>query len=124
MNGFIDRHNLVCAVYFAVWTEGHIETQGVDIVLSVGGWGEGMPDHPRHIIALRCRVSDGPPQFMVLDPIEHGIADDWANEETKFLGDLVRRENALRHPDMDEVFRLAEHVVHNDRRINMALRIA
>ncbi|MBJ6127709.1 hypothetical protein [Microvirga splendida] len=122
VNGFVDRQGWACAVYFAVWTEGHIQEQGLDVIISVGGWGEGMSHHPRHLIALRCRVTGGFPQFMILDPVEHGIAKDWATEETKFLGTLVSREEALHHPDMKEVFRLAEHIIYNDQRINAALR--
>jgi hypothetical protein len=114
--GFLSREEYACAVYFAQWTEGHIAENGI----SVGGWGGS--DYPRIRIAIQCLVQDNSMGMMVLDPYdENGAPQKWNDDEPN-LGPFVRREVALRHPDMPEIFRLGSHVINEDLRIYNAFQ--
>ncbi|WP_243369078.1 hypothetical protein [Microvirga solisilvae] len=119
VSGFLSREDYACAVYFASWTEGHVAEDGLRIILSVGGWGGS--DHPRVRIAILCWIEDESISMMALDPFdENGNPLRW-NDDEPFFGPFVRRERALGHPDMPEIFHLAEHVVEDDQRVRAAL---
>ena len=114
VRGFVYEDGDAHAVYFAGWSEGH-EDRGVSLAIGLGDWGEGSGVADRYSVGLEARVTDAEIQFAVIDPARSP----WG--ETKFLGRMMERQQALAHPAIKHIFHLAEHIVRDDPRVNAVL---
>jgi hypothetical protein len=111
--GYVSETGEARAVYFARWTESHVE-RGLELLVSVGPWGEGATPGDRSAIGVECRLGELGPGFMVIDaaslPWEHA-----------FLGTRLARDAALAHPQIESVFAILDEVVAADPRIRAFL---
>lgn len=110
VHGFVYADGDAHAVYFATWTQGHVE-KGVVMAVGVGEWGEGASPGRRRSVGLECRLGADQVQFTLTDPEQSP----WGR--TEFLGQMLSREAALKDPALPEIFHIAEHVVTDDARV-------
>lgn len=115
--GYVSRNNLARAVYYARFIEKHLE-RGVQILLSIGSWGDTSSAKMRSMVALECRMAAERPTFMVVDAAKMP----WGDEE--LLGKGLTREQVLNDPAKDEVFAIVDQVTFEDWRIKNFLRSA
>lgn len=106
--GYVSNEVGARAVYFIRWTDGHRE-RGAQLIVSIGGWGEGTLPRDRSAFGVECRV-DTRPSFMLVD------ADDlpWGTEE--LLGTKLTRADALAHPFKAEAFDILDALVAQEPR--------
>lgn len=95
------------AVYYAAFSDKHRD-RIVSVMLSLGEWGEGSTPKDRVAFALRIRFAKSECQVMVIDA-EQSL---WHDAE--FLGRMLSRKQALRHPWIQEVFHITDHIVTED----------
>jgi hypothetical protein len=107
--GLVYRNGDVYSAYHARWSPAHSE-RGANVELEFGDWSEGAGPEGRFRVGLEITVGASGYQFAFIDPSESG----WLNSsESRMLS----REGALEHPGKEEILRVAEHVLRNDRRL-------
>jgi hypothetical protein len=111
--GYISNDAGARAVYFIRWTDGHVE-RGAQLIVSIGGWGEGTNPSDRVVFGLEGRV-DPSLAFMVVDAAELP----WSDQE--HLGAKLTRADALAHPFAAEVFGILDALVARDPRFRAFL---
>jgi hypothetical protein len=104
---FVYKDGDAHAVYYAQFTDGHAE-RVASAVISLGTWGEGGEPRDRLAFPLRLRSVDDQYQVMCVD------ADQSPWQDAEFLGRMLDREEALRHPWIKEVFHITDHMVLED----------
>jgi hypothetical protein len=114
VNGYVYVENSARAVYYARWTDKHIE-RGIQILLSIGQWGDGTTGNMRRRVGIECRMGSDHPSFMVVDASKMP----WDDE--KFLGKPLTREQVLKDPAKEEVFQILDHLAFDDLRIKAFL---
>ena len=77
-------------------------------MVSLGTWGEGGEPRDRVAFPLRLRSAGDQYQVMCVD------ADQSPWQDADFLGRMLDREEALRHPWIGEVFHITDHMVVED----------
>lgn len=95
------------AVYYASYSDRHPE-KWISVLVSLGEWGEGSKPKDRVAVPLRIRSTAAEYQVSLVDATEspwHG---------TKFLGRILDRRQALKHPLKPEVFHITDHIVTDD----------
>jgi hypothetical protein len=102
------------ALYYAAWNTKHID-RGVTLVVSLGDFVEGSGPWSRRAVAIECRVTEEEYRFSVIEP------DDSPWSDAAVLGEVLPRDGALKHPDIQEFFHIAEHVVQDDPRVREIL---
>ena len=112
--GFVSQQDNARAVYYARWTDGHLE-RGAQLIICIGMWGEGRSGADRKTFGLECQIVDGEPAFMFVDAGELP----W-NEP--FLGELLPRETALASQDKTEVLNIVDMMIESDPRVVRFLR--
>ncbi|MBI4533353.1 MAG: hypothetical protein HY711_05335 [Candidatus Melainabacteria bacterium] len=112
--GYVHRAGAAHAAYYARWTKGHLE-RGMQLLVSVGSWGEGTTGKMRCCFGVECRMMSDSPGFMLVD------ADSmpWLNYD--MLGKPLSRTQALDHPSKVDVFAILDALVEKDERINCFL---
>lgn len=98
------------AIYYAAFGEAHPERE-VKIAVSIGKWGDDTPPDDRNSFALVLRQSEKEYQVMVVD------SDESPWKGAKVIGRMLDREEALAHPDIEEVFHITDHIVLEDPEI-------
>lgn len=111
--GYVSNEVGARAAYFIRWTDGHRE-RGAQLIVSIGGWGEGTLPSDRIAFGIECRVDTGP-SFMLVNADELP----WGDEE--FLGAKLTRAGALSHPLKPEVFDILDALVAQDPRFRAFL---
>jgi hypothetical protein len=106
--GFVYCDGNAYAVYYAGWTRGHDE---VGMLIGIGEWGEEAGPDSRYSFGLVARSQESNVVFMVVGPDNSPIG------EVKFIGHLLSREEALSHPEIQDVYHVAEHIVRDDPRL-------
>ncbi len=116
VNGYVYVDEYARAVYFARWTKNHLE-RGIQILLSIGEWGEGTSGTERCRLGFECRMVTERPGFMIID----AASLPWNDEQ--FLGAALTREEVLLLNDQskEEVFQILDHLATDDDRINTFL---
>ncbi|MDQ5935268.1 MAG: hypothetical protein QG574_2574 [Cyanobacteriota bacterium erpe_2018_sw_21hr_WHONDRS-SW48-000092_B_bin.40] len=114
VNGYVYTENCARAIYYARWTDSHLE-RGIQILLSIGQWGEGTTGEVRRRIGVACRMYSNGPAFMIVDASELP----WDDEE--FLGRALTRQGVLNGPAKEEVFSILDRLVFDDHRIKAFL---
>jgi hypothetical protein len=102
------------AVYYAAFSDNHPDHR-VSVAVSLGEWGEGATPEDRVAFALRIRPAKDEYQVMVVDAAESL----W--KDASFLGRMLDREEALRHPWIKEVFHISDHIVTDDEEVRSYL---
>lgn len=109
VHGFLYEKNGTTFVYFAGYTHGH-PNRRVNLVLSIGGWGEGTTSADRKAIAVQAFLDD------------HGLTFTFPRAETSpwygedFLGAMSSPEQ-LSKQDRARSQELARAVVEKDPRV-------
>lgn len=113
VNGYVYVDQNARAVYFSRWTNNHLE-RGIQILLSIGQWGEGTSGSERCRIGFECRMGTERPGFMIVD----AASLPWDDEQ--FLGTALTREEVLMLSDQskEEMFHILDHLATDDERIN------
>jgi hypothetical protein len=94
------------AVYYASFVEGHSDY--LSVVVSLGDWGEGSTPEDRLAFPLQIRSTENEFQVGFVDPEQS----QWSDAD--FLGRMLDREEARRHPWRHEVFHITDHIVTED----------
>src|SRR5262249_1670878 len=102
------------AVYYAAFSDNHPD-RIVSVVVSLGEWGEGATPEKRLAFALRIRSADTEFQVTVVDAAESPWTD------AAFLGRMLDRDEALKHPWIGEVFHITDHIVTEDQDVRSYL---
>lgn len=110
VHGFVYRNGDAYSVYYAGWSEGHPD-RGVTMAIAIGEWAEGSSASERVSMGLEARATETQIQFTVLNPEQSP----W--HKMDLLGEMLSREQALKHPALKEIFEVAEHVVRDDARV-------
>jgi hypothetical protein len=108
--GFVHADGAPHAVYHASYSRAHYE-QGASLRIVVGDWSDSAAPDSRIAFGLEIRASGPEYEFMLVGPDRST----WA--ETTLAGPMLSREQALAHPYKEEVFHIAEHIIHEDARL-------
>ena len=111
---FVHKDGDAHAVYLATYSDNHPE-KVVSIAAGLGEWGDGTTPKDRVAFAMQLRCGEDGYAVSVLD----GEHSPWTNAE--FLGRLLSREEALKHPLIREAFHLTDHIVLEDEPIKSYL---
>ncbi|MBK9620215.1 MAG: hypothetical protein IPO31_13670 [Candidatus Obscuribacter sp.] len=111
VNGYVYVDSYARAVYYARWTDNHLE-HGLQILLSIGQWGEGTTGELRFRVGVECRIVNNGPGFMIVN------ASDLPWNDEGFLGRALTREEVLSDPIKEEVFFILDHLIIDDDRID------
>jgi hypothetical protein len=108
--GFVYESGQALAMYHAGWSKGHPE-QGVALAIEFGKWGEGEAPEERHSIGVEVWPDKAKDIVRILDPDQSP----WGDE--KDMGRMLKRDEALAHPDKPSFLRVAKRVIYDDPRI-------
>lgn len=101
---FVYNNDNAYAVYYGQFTVGH-DDRSVSGIISLGEWGEGS--EPSERIAFPFRICTNKEHYQM------GLTDKdespWSDVE--FLGEILKREDALKHDLIKEVFHSTDHIV-------------
>lgn len=109
VHGYLYRPDGTTSVYFAGYTHGHPERRA-NMVLSVGGWGEGIAPGDRKAIALQATSQSGVITFSFPPP----EASPWFGKA--FLGAMVSPEG-LSSDERQRIVSLSKIAVAQDHRV-------
>lgn len=127
-HGFIYSDERAHAVYLASWntppplpfTEATPErpknVRNLQIVLSLGEWGEDADAATRFSVALEVLTASDHEEFMILEPEQSSHED-----KQDILGQMLGRDEALQHAQAEHFIHLAECVTREDTRVRTAL---
>jgi len=109
VHGFLYESSGATSVYFAGYTHGHPQRRA-NLVLSIGGWGEGTTPADRKAIAMQAFIGDQGITFTF--PLSE--TSPWYGED--FLGTMLNPEQ-LSTPDRARSQELARAVIEKDPRV-------
>jgi hypothetical protein len=109
---YLDDH--AHAVYYGSFSDMHPD-QGVNVAISLGNWGEGSEPKDRVAFALQIRSTESEFQVGVVD----AKYSPW--QDADILGRMLDRSEALKHPWLQEVFHLTDHIVMEDNEVRRHL---
>ena len=104
---FVYEDGNAYAIYYARFGLDH-DPRVVEVVVSVGEWGEDSGPWDRVAFSLRLRATEGEYQVTVVDAAESP----W--EGVELLGRILDRADALQHERLDEIFHITDHMVRDD----------
>jgi hypothetical protein len=107
---FVYKDNDAFAIYYAMFSDNHPD-HVVQVAVGVGEWGEETTSEDRRAFALQMRDSGKQYEVMIVN------ADESPWQHAKILGRMLNREEALKHPWIEEVFHITDHVVEEDPEI-------
>jgi hypothetical protein len=108
--GFVYSDGVPHAVYHASYSSAHRD-EGASLRIVVGDWSDNAPPASRTSFGLEVRASGREYEFMLVGPSRSA----W--RATAFAAPMLSREDALAHPYKQEVFHIAEHIIHEDARL-------
>ncbi len=112
--GYVSANNNARALYYARWIDKHPD-RDIQMLVSIGNWGDSGNASMRRMIAVDCRMGDGRPTFMIVDAAKMP----WGDE--KLMGKGLTRDEVINDPVKDEVFQMVDQVTFEDRRIKTFL---
>jgi hypothetical protein len=104
---FVYRDENAYAVYYAAFADNHPE-RVVDVVVSLGEWGEGATPDQRRAFSMKIRSTDTQYDVMVTN------ADECSWRDAKVIGRILDREEALADPWLKDAFHITDHIVAED----------
>jgi hypothetical protein len=108
---FVYKDDDAYAVYYAAFTPQHKE-KVVCGIIGLGEWGDDSLG-PQDRVAFPFEIRATEDQFHV--GMVDADASPWS--ETTFLGQLLNRDEALKHEWISEVFHITDHMVTDDEEI-------
>ena len=116
VRGFVYEDGDAHAVYFGSWSE--CAPRFAKLAVVTGPWGDDDADvSARRRIGMDADYSVDTPGLRITDP----DASPW-DEPSSMSPPMLSREEALRLPDIEEIFHIADHVVLGDSRLAGFLR--
>lgn len=110
--GLVHNGDKTVAAYWLHWTTGHLDTDGANLDLVVGSWGDGTGPQDRFAASLLYREPiNEPPALMVINANERKIAG------SDLVRSALRREEVIGTPVADQVFALVDAIWLQDSRI-------
>ena len=107
---FVYNNDNAHAVYYVQFTLGH-EDKTVSGIVSLGEWGEGSEPSQRIAFPFRIWTNEENYQVGLMDKDESP----WCDAE--LLGEILNREDALKHDFLKEVFHITDHIVAEDKEV-------
>ena len=104
---FVYKDGDAHGVYYARFTIGH-EDKVVYGLISLGEWGEGSEPKDRRAFPFRIWTKGENYQVGLTNKEDSP----WSHAD--FLGKMLDREEALKHPWIKEVFHITDHMVSDD----------
>jgi hypothetical protein len=106
---FVTRDGDAYAVYYVEFTEGH-DHRRADVMVGLGEWGDDtvVPEEARVAFTFKIWLGEESYQVSMIDPDDSP----WT---TRFLGRRISRADALKHPALQEVFDLSDHIARCDK---------
>jgi hypothetical protein len=104
---FVSQDGDAYAVYYAKFSEHHAERY-VDLLVSTGEWADDAPPSGRFSFYLRIYATATNYQTTVYDAAQSP----WGKVD--IFGRTLDREEALKHPRIEEVFHICDHIVRED----------
>ena len=105
---FVYKDGDAWAIYYAKFCNKHPD-QRVAALVSIGEWTEGSAPADRTAFAIELSADTDQYKVRVTDAAESP----WKN--ATFIGRILDREEALRHPLIDDVFHITDHMVEEDQ---------
>lgn len=115
-HGFVYKHNDAYAIYYAGWAPSH-SPRKVTFAIAIGEWDDNSTSNDRTCFGLEVRIKEGELELMVVAP------EDSPWPETKLLGKMLSRNDALTHPLANNAKEIAELVVRKHAAIQQYLAI-
>ncbi len=107
---FVFQDGDAYAVYYVAFTEGH-EDRVAYALIGLGEWGEGGEPEHRTAFAVNIWDDNGSWAVTVTNPEDSP----WGHVE--FVGKILPREEAVRHPWIKDVFHITDHIVADDKQV-------
>lgn len=111
---FVLKDGSAHAVYYAQFSRGH-ETDVVSGLVSLGEWGDSATPEDRLAFPLQLWTSKDNYNVAFVN------ASDSPWGDVTFMGRLLDREEALKHPWCSEVFHITDHIVADDAEVKAFL---
>jgi hypothetical protein len=108
--GFIFKNGDSYAIYHAMYSKSHPE-KAVTMAIEFGDWGENATSKDRYTVGMDARFTEQEVQFAFIDPDQSP----WGRSSSK--GKMLSRNEALAHPNKEEFFHVAEHILSDDTRL-------
>jgi len=105
---FVKNDGYAYGVYFAKFTRGHSD-KVVHGLIGLGKWGDDAEPKDRLAFPFRIGTNETNYQVGLLDAKDS----DWSH--VTFLGQILDREEALKHEWVKEVFHITDHIVMEDK---------
>ena len=109
--GFVHGPNGVVAAYYVHWTVGRVADHWPNFDLIIGRWGEGTVAADRCMVALRYRLLENGPAFMVIDP------DGRPSATSGLVGRALPRSEVIGTPIAAQAFAIADALLEQDGRL-------
>ena len=110
--GLVHNGDKTVAAYWLHWTVGHLDTEGANLDLIIGSWGDGTGPYDRFAASLvYLEPINQPPALMVIDANEREIAG------SDLVRSALRREEVIGTPVADQVFSFVDAIWLQDSRI-------
>lgn len=107
---FVYQDGDAYAVYYAQFTRQH-EDQRISGLVSLGAWGDGALEQDRLAFPFQIWTTESDFQVGLVN------AEDSPWAHVTFMGRLLDRDEALKHPWIGEVFHITDHMVTDDMKI-------
>ncbi|HEY6910338.1 MAG TPA: hypothetical protein VI356_13260 [Myxococcales bacterium] len=104
---FVHKDGNAHAVYYAMFSENH-PNEPVPMLVSLGEWGEHATPAQRVAFVMDLREAGSNWEVSLTD----AAASPW--REVTFAGRILDRQEALRHPLVQEAFHVIDHAVVED----------
>jgi hypothetical protein len=116
VHGFIYRNDEPYGVYYSGWAITHPKHY-VSVAVAVGQWDENSSIADRISFGINVSSSASEIQFSFIGP------EDTPWGETKLLGKILDRNQALKSPLSKEILALGKYIVEADQRVGNYLKI-
>jgi hypothetical protein len=104
---FVSRDDDAYAIYYAAFCEHHSRSF-VDVLVGIGDWAEDAS--PASRVSFYLRIRSRPEQFEVT--VCDASESPWG--DIPFVGRTLTRDEALAHPEIQEIFHITDHIVTED----------
>ncbi len=104
---FVYQNGDAFAVYYVLFTDGH-DRKVAYALIGLGEWGESGSPEQRAAFSVKIWADDTDWKVNVTEREESPWAD------VTFLGEILSRDEALRHPWIEDVFHITDHIVTED----------
>lgn len=114
---FVYRDGSAYAVYYASFSDNHPE-RTVKVIVSIGSWGDwDGGESPPDRAAFAMEIRSGADGYEVV--VASAVNSPWA--DSRILGAMLDRAQALAHPWIKEVFHITDHMVLEDQPLKQFL---